>query len=75
MKNVGLNASINCSCGAPKSALTNWCIDCWKALSPVEKYKVINALERMRDIMREAEVSLEVPRRFRTMTKVHEDDD
>ena len=65
--NVGLNRSHNCSCGAPKSAVTQWCMDCWKSIPDIDKYNLIRAFENLAQLIRDAEARLENPRRLNRM--------
>ena len=65
--NVGLNRGRQCSCGAPKSAVTQWCTACWKSIPPIDKYNIVRALENLSILIREAENRLENPRRLTRM--------
>jgi hypothetical protein len=72
--NVGLNRSHNCSCGAPKSAVTHWCMACWKSIPPIDKHNIVQALENLAILIRQAEDRLESPRRLNRLIARIEDD-
>ena len=72
--NAGLNRGRSCSCGAPKSALTHWCMDCWKAIPPIDKHNIIRALENLAQLIRDADLHLEKPRRLNRVISELQDD-